>query len=63
MKDVKGWTALAIFLISCAIIGVNGFLLKRLNLTVVVMLGLSIVIVAILNMQHTKSDSGTPEKQ
>lgn len=63
MKDVKGWTALAIFLVSCVIIGVNGFLLKRLNLTVVVMLGISIAIVAILNMQHTKSDSGTPEKQ
>jgi len=56
MKDIRGWIALAIFCASCATIGLNRFLMKSLNPTVLVMLGISIVIVFILQNSRGKSD-------
>lgn len=49
MKDVRGWIALAIFCIACAIIGLQGFLLRKLNPTIIVMLVIAVVIVLVLD--------------
>lgn len=48
MKDWKGWLALVIFTVSCIFIGVNGLLLKKLNVTCICILCLSVVIVTLL---------------
>lgn len=55
MKDIKGWIAFAVFCISCLVIGKQGFLLKNLNPTIIIMLVLSVVIVLILD--EFKKDS------
>ncbi len=57
MKDIHGWIALAIFTLSCMIIGMNGFLLKNLNLSVLLMMGISIIIVAILKAPGKESQN------
>ena len=49
MKDVRGWIALLIFCVACCVIGTQGFLLKSLNVTVIVMLLISVGIVLILD--------------
>ena len=48
MKDRRGWIALAIFCAACCIIGMEGFLLKKLNPTVLVMLAVAVVVVVVL---------------
>jgi len=47
--DKRGWIALAIFCVACCIIGMQGFLLKKLNPTVLVMLVISVVVVLVLD--------------
>ena len=54
MKDRRGWIALAIFCIACCIIGMQGFLLKKLNPTILIMLVISVVIVLVLDEFHGK---------
>lgn len=49
MKDKRGWIALAIFCVACLIIGMEGFLLKRLNPTVLVMLAIAAGIVVVMD--------------
>lgn len=56
MKDLKGWIALAIAIVTCFIIGSNRFLLKNLNLSVLIMLGISIIIVFILRSHNKQQE-------
>lgn len=49
MNSWKGWVALAIFIASCLVIGINRFLMKHMNKTVLAMLAISVLIVCILN--------------
>lgn len=63
MKDIRGWMALAVFCITCCLIGTQGFLLKKLNLTVIGMLVISIVIVLILDEFKKASEEKNDKKQ
>ena len=57
MKNIKGWIALAIFITACLVIGLNRFLMKSLNMTVMAMILVSIALVSILNMKN-KEEKG-----
>jgi hypothetical protein len=56
MKDIRGWIALAISVVSCFVIGSNGLLLKKLNLSVLILLGISIVIVFTLKGRNKQEE-------
>ena len=49
MKDKRGWIALAVFCTTCCIIGSQGFLVKKLNPSILVMLAVAVVIVVVLD--------------
>lgn len=61
-KDLRGWIALAIFVISCCFFGMNGYLLKQLNRTCIAMLFISIIIVALLKWPDKESENSKEEK-
>ena len=56
MKDIKGWAALFIFAVSCFVIGSNRFLMKSLNITVVIMLVISVALVIMLNYKKGEDE-------
>ncbi len=62
MKDIRGWASLAIFCIACGFIGTQGLLLKKLNLTIIAMLVISVVIVLVLDELKKKSDEKSDKK-
>ena len=62
MKDINGWIALAVFVVSCMVLGMNGFLLKHLNGSVLAMLAVSTVIVAILRRKGREKSDEASEK-
>ena len=61
LKNWQGWTALAIFAASSYIIGVNRYLMKYMNATVLVMLAISIGLVLLLNSKKPKGEEETVE--
>ena len=51
-RDKRGWLALIIFMITCYAIGVNRYLMKNLNATILAMLAISIGLVVLLDYNH-----------
>ena len=48
-KDIRGWLALAVFVVSCIVMGVNRLWMKNTNLTVLITLAIAAIIVWLLN--------------
>ena len=49
MKDIRGWLALAVFVVSCLFMGLNRMWMKNTNLTVLITLAVAVFIVWLLN--------------
>ncbi|MGE4283787.1 MAG: hypothetical protein AB7G87_08700 [Clostridia bacterium] len=63
MKDIKGWISLAVFAIVCYVIGVNRYLMKSVNITVIAMLVISVALVVILNSKKGEETEETQESK
>ena len=55
-KDLFGWIALLVFILTCVYMGLNRMWMKNTNLTVFISLGISIVIVWILHLKNPNSN-------
>ena len=56
-KDLYGWLALAVFIGSCLVLGLNRMWMKNTNLTVLISLAIAAVIVFLLNIKRPE-DAG-----
>ena len=56
-KDIRGWLALAVFILSCLVMGLNRMWMKNTNLTVLITLVIAVFIVWLLN-SGAPSDGG-----
>jgi len=48
-KDIRGWLALAVFVLTCLIMGLNRMWMRNTNLTVLITLAIAVFIVWLLN--------------